>query len=62
MGSIPFKSPGKSGAFFIFTKDKKFLLKTATKQERDFLWQMLPYYLQVCLHFRRKNDVESEYC
>lgn len=37
---------GKSGAFFIFTKDHSFVLKTATGDERDFLWRMLPeYYL-----------------
>lgn len=40
------KGAGKSGAFFIFTNDKRFMLKTATKEERDFLWQLLPYYLQ----------------
>lgn len=42
------RGAGKSGAFFIFTKDKKFILKTATKDERDFLWELLPYYLLVC--------------
>eukprot|EP01122_Echinamoeba_exundans_P011050 TRINITY_DN4269_c0_g3_i1.p1 TRINITY_DN4269_c0_g3~~TRINITY_DN4269_c0_g3_i1.p1 ORF type:complete len:795 (+),score=203.61 TRINITY_DN4269_c0_g3_i1:107-2491(+) len=40
-----FKGAGKSGAFFIFTRDKRFILKTATKEERDFLWELLPYYL-----------------
>lgn len=41
------RGEGKSGAFFIFTKDKRFILKTATKDERDFLWELLPYYLLV---------------
>lgn len=40
----PSKGEGKSGAFFIFTKCKQFILKTATMEERDFLWQMLPEY------------------
>jgi 1-phosphatidylinositol-4-phosphate 5-kinase len=38
------KGEGKSGAFFIFTKDKQFILKTATEEERNFLWQILPHY------------------
>lgn len=38
------RGEGKSGAFFIFTRDKRFILKTATGPERDFLWEMLPYY------------------
>jgi len=40
------KGQGKSGAFFIFTNDRQFILKTATGEERDFLWTVLPYYLQ----------------
>jgi len=39
------KGEGKSGAFFIFTKDNQFILKTASDEERDFLWQLLPDYL-----------------
>jgi len=42
-----FSGEGKSGAFFIFTKDRQFVLKTATGEERDFLWEILPYYYQV---------------
>lgn len=38
------RGTGKSGAFFIYTDDKRFVLKTTTGAERDFLWQMLPYY------------------
>ena len=38
---------GKSGAFFIFTKDSQFIIKTATQEERDFLWEILPDYYQV---------------
>jgi len=45
------KGEGKSGAFFIFTKDKQFILKTATEEERDFLWRVLPYYWQ----YMRRN-------
>lgn len=40
------RGEGKSGAFFIFTKDRQFVLKTATGEERDFLWNILPYYYQ----------------
>jgi len=47
------KGEGKSGAFFIFTKDNQFILKTASDDERDFLWQMLPDYL---VHIRENPD------
>jgi len=47
------KGEGKSGAFFIFTKDRQFILKTALKEERDFLWQILPDYLK---HIRENPD------
>eukprot|EP01125_Pyxidicula_operculata_P020620 TRINITY_DN7657_c0_g1_i1.p1 TRINITY_DN7657_c0_g1~~TRINITY_DN7657_c0_g1_i1.p1 ORF type:complete len:896 (-),score=308.82 TRINITY_DN7657_c0_g1_i1:250-2937(-) len=40
------KGEGKSGANFLFTKDKQFVLKTVTGQERDFLWSILPFYWQ----------------
>jgi hypothetical protein len=33
-----------------FKQDKKYILKTATGAERDFLWEMLPYYLVVRIH------------
>ncbi|XP_049850670.1 uncharacterized protein LOC126323721 [Schistocerca gregaria] len=38
------RGEGKSGAFFIFTRDKRFILKTATGPERNFLWEILPFY------------------
>jgi len=47
------KGEGKSGAFFIFTKDRQFILKTCFKEERDFLWQILPEYLK---HIRENPD------
>uniref|UniRef100_A0A6B2L0V3 PIPK domain-containing protein n=1 Tax=Arcella intermedia TaxID=1963864 RepID=A0A6B2L0V3_9EUKA len=47
------KGEGKSGAFFIFTKDKQFILKTVTGEERDFLWETLPYYF---LHMFKNPD------
>eukprot|EP01125_Pyxidicula_operculata_P012927 TRINITY_DN4256_c0_g1_i4.p1 TRINITY_DN4256_c0_g1~~TRINITY_DN4256_c0_g1_i4.p1 ORF type:complete len:469 (-),score=119.42 TRINITY_DN4256_c0_g1_i4:124-1530(-) len=43
---IAVKGEGKSGAFFIFTKDKQFVLKTTTGEERDFLLYLLPLYWQ----------------
>eukprot|EP01121_Diplochlamys_sp_Union-15-3_P016272 TRINITY_DN5508_c0_g1_i1.p1 TRINITY_DN5508_c0_g1~~TRINITY_DN5508_c0_g1_i1.p1 ORF type:complete len:308 (-),score=52.51 TRINITY_DN5508_c0_g1_i1:26-949(-) len=30
----------------LISKDNKFILKTATKEERDFLWSCLPYYFK----------------
>uniref|UniRef100_A0A6B2L4Z5 PIPK domain-containing protein n=1 Tax=Arcella intermedia TaxID=1963864 RepID=A0A6B2L4Z5_9EUKA len=42
----PTKGQGKSGAFFIFTNDKQFILKTATGEERDFLMSILENYWQ----------------
>jgi len=47
------KGEGKSGAFFIFTKDNQFILKTASQEERDFLWQILPDYL---MHIKDNPD------
>jgi len=47
------KGEGKSGAFLLFTKDHRFILKTCTKEERDFLWEWLPYYLQ---HIKKNKD------
>jgi len=47
------KGEGKSGAFFVFTKDKQFIVKTATDQERDFLWRILPNYLK---HIKKYPD------
>jgi len=47
------KGEGKSGAFFVFTKDKQFIVKTATDQERDFLWRNLPEYLK---HIKKYPD------
>jgi len=47
------KGVGKSGAFFIYTKDKQFILKTTSGEERDFLWYILPYYWQ---HMRRNPN------
>lgn len=56
---IAVKGEGKSGAFLLITKDhryffcdgcrcsqNRFILKTATMEERDYLWEILPYYLQ----------------
>jgi len=47
------KGEGKSGAFILYTKDHRFVLKTATKSERDFFWKtFLPSYIQ----YIKKNE------
>jgi 1-phosphatidylinositol-4-phosphate 5-kinase len=33
---------GKSGSFFFFTEDKKFIIKSLTKKEKKNLMTMLP--------------------
>jgi len=38
------RGEGKSGASLILSKDTRFVIKTATKEERDFLWSLLPFY------------------
>lgn len=37
-------SEGKSGAFFYFTEDRKYVVKTMTHEELKFLLQILPKY------------------
>lgn len=44
-------SEGKSGAFFYFTEDRKYVVKTLTKEELRFLLSILPAYLA----FMREN-------
>lgn len=39
-------SSGKSGSFFYYTSDGKFLLKTISKGEFSFLKHLLPEYLK----------------
>lgn len=35
---------GKSGSFFVFSHDKRFLIKTINKEEFNTLMEMLPMY------------------
>jgi len=44
---------GKSGAFFMFTPCRRFLLKTLTEAEKDFLLSILPNYFE---HMRSNPD------
>lgn len=37
-------SEGKSGAFFYFTEDRKYVVKTLSEEERKFLLAILPLY------------------
>ena len=39
------ESAGKSGSFFFFSYDKKFILKTMNDNEMDIFIKMLPDYL-----------------
>lgn len=40
-------SPGKSGSFFYFSHDTRFMLKTITKSEKQFLLKILHHYYEV---------------
>ncbi len=51
-----FASGGKSSNPIIFTHDKKLLLKTVSKEEKDSLIKMLPEY------HRRMRDCQSFLC
>ncbi|CAD7927129.1 unnamed protein product [Amoebophrya sp. A25] len=46
-------SEGKSGAFFYYTADANFMIKTVTKEEKDLLINML---LSYWLHMKRYPD------
>eukprot|EP00392_Amoebophrya_sp_AT5.2_P004874 g4883.t1 len=46
-------SSGKSGAFFYYTADGHFMIKTVTKDEKELLQQML---LQYWLHIKKYPD------
>jgi hypothetical protein len=40
---------GRSGSFFFFSHDRRFIIKTMTKEELDLFLQILPQY---CAHFK----------
>ena len=42
-------SEGRSGAFFCFSPNKNFILKTITKSEAKLLQSLLPTYYPVCV-------------
>ena len=44
---------GKSGSFFFFSHDNKFLIKTMKADELDLMLKILPHYLE---HHRRNPD------
>ena len=44
-------TPGKSGSFFYYSNDRKFMLKTISATEFDNFLQMLPNYFLVCFCF-----------
>mmetsp|Transcript_14192 Transcript_14192/g.24122 ORF Transcript_14192/g.24122 Transcript_14192/m.24122 type:complete len:238 (-) Transcript_14192:837-1550(-) len=48
-------SGGKSGSFFFFTEDRKFIIKTIGKQEMQKYLSMLPRML----HYFKRNGCES---
>ena len=37
---------GKSGSFFFFSHDRKFLIKTMKKKELDIMLKILPDYIK----------------
>jgi hypothetical protein len=40
------KSAGKSGSFFFFSSDRKFVIKTVSKSEKDLLLSMVDDLIQ----------------
>ena len=42
-------SDGRSGSFFVFSPDKRFILKTIPKHEFEALESLLPEYYRVCM-------------
>ena len=44
--NISHSSGGASGSFFFFTEDKKFIIKTMTKTEKDGFLKMLPFLIR----------------
>jgi 1-phosphatidylinositol-4-phosphate 5-kinase len=47
------ESQGKSGSFFFFTHDRKFLIKTMTHTEYEVFMNFLPHYYLHCVKHRR---------
>jgi 1-phosphatidylinositol-4-phosphate 5-kinase len=42
-------TPGKSGSYFYFSTDLRFLIKTIGSSEFEVAWRMLPdYYMVIC--------------
>ncbi|EQC38733.1 hypothetical protein SDRG_03698 [Saprolegnia diclina VS20] len=52
-------SEGKSGAFLYFTGDQRFILKTCTQAEQQYLLQILPQYIRHLTSF--PNSFLSRY-
>ena len=48
------RSPGKSGSFFYYSLDMRFIIKTVTEAEAEFLRSILTNYYQVCLGLCKK--------
>lgn len=44
---------GRSGSFFFFSHDQKFIIKTMTKAELDLMKKMMPAYSQ---HLKKNED------
>lgn len=41
---IEFVSNAKSGQFFFYSHDGRYMIKTQTQEEKNFLWKILPMY------------------
>jgi Phosphatidylinositol-4-phosphate 5-Kinase/EF-hand domain pair len=55
-----FESSSKSGASFFFSHDRRYLIKTASRQEMDFLIHLLPEYFSHCI--RNENTLLPRFC
>jgi hypothetical protein len=44
---------GRSGSFFFFSHDRKFIIKTMTKEELNLYIELLPKF---SLHFRQNEN------
>ena len=54
-------SGGKSGSFFFFTEDRKFIIKTMTKQEKKNLMKILPQMTKFIMETGGKSLISRVY-
>lgn len=54
-------SGGKSGSFFFFTEDRKFIIKSLTKKEKFNLMKLLPSKVEYLKKFQGKSIISRVY-